>query len=264
VRLTGVDDLGNPVTRSTATSPAGLYAFTGLRAGTYTVTFDPASLPAGSRFTFRNVGGGTPATDSDGDVLTGAVTYVLAAGESVLELDQGLLTMNPSIAVTKYINGDDAQTAPGVTVAAGSTMSITYRVTNTGDTVLDPVRLTDDKVAAEAISCPATALAAGESMTCTASLPAPAPGTQHVNTATVTGTPPAYPDETQLPDVTASDVAHANTPAPPVVVPPAVLPVTPPALARTGEDSQAALRLAVASLLLGLGLVVAGRRRAVR
>jgi spore maturation protein SpmA len=49
---------------------------------------------------------------------------------------------------------------------AGSTMDVTFLVTNTGDVRLSPVTVTDDAIAS--VSCPATELAVGGSMTCTA------------------------------------------------------------------------------------------------
>ena len=54
----------------------------------------------------------------------------------------------PSISIVKSINGDDANEAPGVKVEAGSTMKITYLVTNTGNVTLNNVTVTDDKIAA--------------------------------------------------------------------------------------------------------------------
>ena len=44
ITLTGTDHLGNPVSHSTVTGPDGYYEFTGLRAGTYTIT---ETQPAG-------------------------------------------------------------------------------------------------------------------------------------------------------------------------------------------------------------------------
>ncbi|MGC3994264.1 MAG: GEVED domain-containing protein [Propionicimonas sp.] len=49
---------------------------------------------------------------------------------------------------------------------AGSTIDYTFDVTNTGNVTLSDIEVTDPKVGA--VSCPATTLAAGASMTCTA------------------------------------------------------------------------------------------------
>ena len=119
----------------------------------------------------------------------------------------------PAITIVKKINGSDANTAPGVTVPAGSTMAITYEVTNNGNVALSDVAVTDDKVAASAITCPKATLTVGESMTCTASLPAPAAGVQHTNVGTVEGTDP---DGGTVRD---TDPANANvTPAPGITI----------------------------------------------
>ncbi|MEZ6091045.1 MAG: SdrD B-like domain-containing protein [Pirellulaceae bacterium] len=50
----------------------------------------------------------------------------------------------PEINVEKATNGVDADTAPGPTLAEGSTATFTYVVTNPGDTALGSVVLTDD------------------------------------------------------------------------------------------------------------------------
>jgi len=49
----------------------------------------------------------------------------------------------PGIAVVKLTNGIDVTEAPGVPVTAGSTVTWTYEVTNTGNTVLDGIELSD-------------------------------------------------------------------------------------------------------------------------
>ncbi|MBI4789846.1 MAG: hypothetical protein HY782_22665 [Chloroflexi bacterium] len=89
----------------------------------------------------------------------------------------------PSITIKKSVNGADADTPPGPTVLAGSTVNWTYVVANNGNVALSNVKLNDDKIGA--VSCPKTTLAAGEPMICTAS------GTAIVgpykNTGTVTG-----------------------------------------------------------------------------
>jgi uncharacterized repeat protein (TIGR01451 family) len=209
VRLTGTDTDGNPVGPLTTTTDAtGHYSFTGLQSGTYTVTFSPSSLQPGQVFTLQNMGA-NDLVDSDGDPTTGVATVTLGANTQNLTVDQGVFTPNPSISVVKSINGDDANTAPGVIVDPGSTMAVTFLVRNTGNMTLSPVVLTDDTIPAGSISCPNSSLAAGAQMTCTASLPAPAAGVQHTNVAEVVGTPVPLPNGTQLPDVDDDDPANA-------------------------------------------------------
>ncbi|WP_460743782.1 DUF7507 domain-containing protein [Mariniluteicoccus endophyticus] len=159
----------------------------------------------------------------------------------------------PGVSIVKSINGDDANQAPGVQVQAGSQMRITYAVTNTGQTVLRDVTVTDDKVAASAITCPKTELAVAESMTCTATLAAPAADGQHVNTGTVVGTPPTNPDGSTPQPVTSTDKAHAH-------VPPAPKPWFPP-LANTGGPAAGILAGGLAAMIGG-GLLVRRRRDA--
>jgi hypothetical protein len=71
----------------------------------------------------------------------------------------------PAIDVETEVNGQDADSPKGPEVAAGSALSFTYIVKNTGDTTLTGIVVTDSK--GVAVSCPKTTLAAGESMTCT-------------------------------------------------------------------------------------------------
>jgi uncharacterized repeat protein (TIGR01451 family) len=94
---------------------------------------------------------------------------------------------HPAVTIVKAINGDDANAAPGLSVAAGSTMAVTFLVTNTGDVRLSPIVVTDSD--ATTISCPVSSLEPGGSTTCTASIPAPAIGAGHVDTAKVVGSP---------------------------------------------------------------------------
>lgn len=91
----------------------------------------------------------------------------------------------PAIAIVKKVNGQDANTPPGVMVLKGSTVSWTYQVTNTGDTQLSAVGVTDDQDLD--VICPKTVLAPGESMTCTAS--GKATTGQYCNIGTASGTP---------------------------------------------------------------------------
>ncbi len=48
------------------------------------------------------------------------------------------------IDITKYVQGDDANEAPGVLIDADETAMFTYEVTNTGNAPLTVVSITDD------------------------------------------------------------------------------------------------------------------------
>ncbi len=176
----------------------------------------------------------------------------------------------PGVTVVKKINGDDANTAPGVTVEPGSDMTVTFEVTNTGNVTLTDVTVTDDVITELPAECTVESLAPGESFTCETTLAAPANGgTAHVNTATVTGTPPQdanTPDVEPTP-VTDTDVAHATTspvtpttPAPPTTP---VAPTTPPAdLPATGATVSTDLLIGGGIIvLLGAAALLVARRR---
>lgn len=216
VTLNGTDDLGNPVTAATVTNAAGNYMFDGLRAGNYTVTFQPSGLTGGQMFTYQKVGTNA-SVDSNGNPTTGAATVVLSGNFDDTTVDQGVIAPKPSLTIVKSINGDDANAAPGVLVTAGSTMSITYLVTNTGNQTLTNVHVTDDHAVA-AMTCPTTTLTPGENETCTATYPAPTLGQQHTDIAIAHGTPPLNPAGVQPPAVDSSpDPANAYVPGHPAV-----------------------------------------------
>ncbi len=103
----------------------------------------------------------------------------------------------PAIDIIKYTNGEDANDPTGPFIPVGGAVDWTYAVTNIGNVDLVNVTVTDDQDVE--VNCPKTALAVGESMTCTASGVAVAG--QYANTGTVTG---AYDGST----VTDSDPSH--------------------------------------------------------
>jgi hypothetical protein len=76
-------------------------------------------------------------------------------------------TVNAALQVETALNGQDADIPKGPEVPAGSVLSFTYVVKNTGDVALTGVQVTDSK--GVAVSCPKSALQPGESMTCTGS-----------------------------------------------------------------------------------------------
>ncbi len=54
-------------------------------------------------------------------------------------------TSDPNLEITKFVNGDDAQTAPGVVLEEGDPVTFTYQVsTGTGNMPLSDVEVTDD------------------------------------------------------------------------------------------------------------------------
>jgi hypothetical protein len=101
------------------------------------------------------------------------------------------LKVLPSIDVKKYVSvdnqatWDDAQTAPGPWVKVGNPVYFKYVVTNTGDAMLSPVRLTDNVYSTGTCTVPAS-LAPGASFECIIGSFAAAAGV-HTNIATAEG-----------------------------------------------------------------------------
>ncbi|MGF7238835.1 MAG: SdrD B-like domain-containing protein [Frankia sp.] len=115
VDLSGTDDRSTIVTRSATTASDGTYRFVGLRAGTYTIKFLPAGLPAGKQFSPKGVGADR-GIDSDGNPTTGVTaSLVLAKGADHLNIDQGVRTAAPTVSL--------AASAP--TIDFGSTVTLT-------------------------------------------------------------------------------------------------------------------------------------------
>lgn len=90
---------------------------------------------------------------------------------------------NPAITIKKYTNNEDADVPPGPSIPVGGTVTWKYIITNTGNTELTDLSLTDDKIGNILLS--KTTLAIGESMTVTVTGLAEAG--QYDNMATVTG-----------------------------------------------------------------------------
>ncbi|GLI39271.1 hypothetical protein GHYDROH2_27720 [Geobacter hydrogenophilus] len=175
VTITGTNIYGTPVNMTVNTNTSGMYQFTGLCQGTYTVT-----VPTPAGYTPSPTGQGTPATDSNGSPAT---VTLPANNSSDQTIDFGFFTPMPLISIKKYTNGDDADLAPGPYIPVGGEVKWEYVVTNTGNVDLTNVVVTDDKLGA---ICTIGPLAVGASQTCTKT------GTavmgQYVNMGTVTGT----------------------------------------------------------------------------
>lgn len=130
----------------------------------YTVTQDDID----SRTDLGNVAC-SPDIDEDGEAECGSVTVPILIAE--LTIDKTTL---------------DEDRNPARDFMVGDTVIWTYEVTNTGTVTITGIEVTDDQEGS--IDCPATVLAAGESMTCEAS--GIAQQGPYTNIATVTGEGP--------------------------------------------------------------------------
>ena len=88
------------------------------------------------------------------------------------------------VGITKSTNGEDANLAPGPTVAIGAPVTWTYVVTNNSLAAFSSLSVTDDK--GVAVACPRELPAPGASITCTGSGTATVGQYRNVGTVTVT------------------------------------------------------------------------------
>ena len=143
VRLSGTDSDGNPVAMSTTTAGGGAYSFESLPSGDYEVTFSLPPTSALGTPVFTHAAAGTDTDlDSDGDPTTGIAAVTLSANQDRDDIDQGVFYPDPSIAIVKQIDGDDAATSPGNRVVRGqlmSTAAIVESDTTTGSSATLPV-----------------------------------------------------------------------------------------------------------------------------
>lgn len=152
-------------------------------------------------------------TDDDSDVpstMTGSNgignyydTTTVTLGEVGAELsetdptwDAGIWIPHPAISLVKDVNGQPADSSPGIYIERDDPVTWSYVITNTGNTTLRDVTVTDHvDVSGEPDPTPVCpwggntghVLHRGESITCTASSSAIVG--QYSNTATVTGVP---------------------------------------------------------------------------
>src|SRR5207247_1861997 len=143
------------------------------------VSCPAATLAPGASFTCSKTGTAIVGQYTN----VGTVTATDVTGQAVKASNaDAYFGANPAIALVKTTNGTDNDTAPGPTVATGSTITWAYTVTNTGNVALSNVAVTDNRIGT--IGCPAATLAVGASMTCTKTGVAVAG--QYTNIGTVT------------------------------------------------------------------------------
>ncbi|HEY3900126.1 MAG TPA: SdrD B-like domain-containing protein [Chthoniobacter sp.] len=118
VTLTGTDDLGDAVNLNATTNAAGLYSFTNLRPGTYTITETQPSAYLDGKDTLGSPGGGT----ASNDVFTG-VTIVSGSADANYNFGE-LKPSNVSGFVYNDVNNNGAMDA-GESGIAGVTVNLT-------------------------------------------------------------------------------------------------------------------------------------------
>jgi len=96
----------------------------------------------------------------------GTATANLPLGGTVTGFDTSYY-FGSELGIRKLTNGSDADVPTGPSIAVGATVNWTYIITNYSAGPLTAVTVTDDQ--SVTVTCPLTTLAAGESMTCTAS-----------------------------------------------------------------------------------------------
>jgi uncharacterized repeat protein (TIGR01451 family) len=148
VGVTLRDSTGATIAR-TGTDANGAYLFDRLPAGTYTVCFDVATIPAGYSITTENAPGSTRADGSDAGTDGCAVSTVLAPGQRDLDWDAGI--WKPSAPPSGGSSGSTSGT-PRLTlkkigkpasVRAGGAIHYTLRVTNVGKATAHDVKVCD-------------------------------------------------------------------------------------------------------------------------
>ena len=151
----------------------------------------------------------TAADMNAGSILNTAAAHgTPPTGADVTDTDSAAVTAiaAPAIQIVKTAN-------PTSVAIAGETVNYTFVVTNTGNVSLTGVAVTDPLPGLTPISCPGTTLAAGASMTCTASYAVTLADINAggvANTASVTGHPPTGP---AVSDTDTASVTVVQTPA---------------------------------------------------
>ena len=129
-------------------------------------------------------GGGQAGAHSNTATATGTVRGTGTPGVTTSDTDPAnYFGVQGAIDVEKATNGVDADQPPGPAIAVGGAVAWTYVVTNEGNGPLTNIVVTDDR--GVSVTCPQTALAAGDSMACTGAGIATAD--KYTNTATATG-----------------------------------------------------------------------------
>jgi hypothetical protein len=160
------------------TGTGGAYSFVVAPHTSYQLRFEPP--PGSELIPTMPAAGGDPGRDSDidPDTLTAAIETGEDGGSDAV--DAGFLrAIRPTL--QRLVNGERDATRAAV-VPLGSTVRLSYVVTNRDTAALHEIEIVDDMIGT--VDCPATRLAAHATMTCQATAQAQ-PGLD-VNEATLT------------------------------------------------------------------------------
>jgi uncharacterized repeat protein (TIGR01451 family) len=97
-------DAANNLLATATTDNTGHYSFAGLRPGTYTLAFDPTTLPANAVFVAPHAAGSAASNDSDADPVTGrTLPITVGVGQTNNDIDAGVEFLS-SIAGHVYVD----------------------------------------------------------------------------------------------------------------------------------------------------------------
>ena len=140
----------------------GIYRFSGLLAGRYTVRF---VAPLGYTFT-APFSGPDSTLNSDASLPLGYTTaFTLSAGKAITSIDVGLVQFPAELNVRVFVNNlatDDV----GPSLMGGNLITWSYVISNTGMVTLTKVGVKDENVAD--ITCPSKTLPPNAQLICTA------------------------------------------------------------------------------------------------
>ena len=210
------DDFDRPY--STVTDATGAYLFKGVRPGNYRVV---VSVPTAYKPTVSGAVSNLSETDSDIgqaaiDGFYSTEAFALQGGEARRDIDAGFVVRSGA-AISLIKTAGDAANGDTLEIDTGDTVTYTYTFTNTGDTYLKNVTVTDDKLPGWSFVFDGV-LAPGETSIATATATIRANVT---NVATVVGTPTdAYGHDLLgiVENVTDSDDAVVTVPDQPATI----------------------------------------------
>ena len=215
--ISGYSAAGTPVTYSYKVTNTGNVTLNPVMVsdpmvGLSTISCPGGSLAAGAIETCMATYTTTQADVNAGSITnTGTATGTPPSGPNVSATSMVTIPLTPAPAITLTKSASISGYS-----AAGTPVTYSYKVTNTGNVTLNPVMVSDPMVGLSTISCPGGSLAAGAIETCMATYTttqADVNAGSITNTGTATGTPPSGPNVSAT-----SMVTIPLTPAPAITL----------------------------------------------